>query len=424
MKKLTGILALLVFAGNIASAELLKDFKHDGKVTVNGYTTKNNNVFDSKKKQTTSDVDTRVELNMGFSVTQDVDAVVSAVKCNRQYNGASENIDGITAAVTFEQAYLNLKGVLGVDHKIGRQYYGDAGSIVLYYGPTPWPYANGIAGNGLGKSGLDGWTGWYKNDKLAVHAISAKQANSVAMPNTDTDLVGVAGRYDLMELLNVGAYFYEQKMYGNATTADNTLDIAGVKGDGKFSPLNLSYYGEMAKNYGHKAAGVNYTGTAFIAGGKMEMDLIGKWTFMGEFASGTGDKTSVKKDEGFADISADYRPGVIWGGIRLNSGLTNLTTWNLGANWNTPMFEKLTLGGKLYHFGYNQKVTSAGNQTTSTIGNELDLTANWQHNENVGLMAYYGAFVPTSKYTKYACNSATAKDDMVTALGLALNVKF
>ena len=431
MKKLIGILALLALV-NTANAELLKNFKYDGKITVDAYSAKNTADFYSKKGDTASDANTRVELNAGFDLTEDVNAAVSAVKCDRQYGNNSQTVAGGTIdAFTFEQAYLNLKGVLGIDHKIGRQYYGSEGDLVIYYGPRNFPYAyNATPANALSVSGLDGWTGWYKNDKLTVHGLVAKQKQGAASrPDVgDIDVSGVVGKYDLMEMLNIGAYAYEYKNYNNsanAATADQTLDIAGVKADGRLSQLNLNYYGEIAKNYGHKAAGVNYTGTGFLVGAKMNLDLIGKWTFMGEFASGTGDKASLKKDEGFTTLNSDYRPGVIFSGIFGNSGLNNLTTWNLGATWNTPMFEKLTLGGKLLHYGYSEKVTSTVNaQTTDTIGNELDLTAAWQHSENVGLMAYYGAFLPTSKYTKYALDNAAAKDDMATVLGAALNVKF
>jgi len=442
MKKLIGILALLALV-NTANAELLKNFKWDGKIEVNAATTMNTLDANSKAKDTTSDVDARVQLNAGFDLTEDVNAVVSAVKCNRQYGDASQTAAGATIdAFTFEQAYLNLKGVLGIDHKVGRQYYGDEGSIVIYYGPRGWPYSRTNAGaaltapgNPLSVSGVDGWTGWYKNDKLAIHAIVAKIANSnnpaaaaARTADTDTNLAGVVGKYDLMEILNLGAYIYEQKM-AKASDADSTLDVVGVKGNGKF--MGFDYYGEVAKNYGAYHTGTStqtYTGTAFIVGAKYGLDLIGKWTFMGEMGVGSGDKASVKKNETFTGVNTDYRPGIVFGGVEGNNGLGNLTTWNLGANWNTPMFEKLTLGGKLYHFSYTEKVskTIAGPTTftTDTIGNELDLTASWQHSENVNLTGYYGAFMPTGKYTKYVLGSATAKNDMATVFGAALNVKF
>lgn len=427
MKKLIAIFALLALA-NTANAELLKNFKWDGKIVVNAAATNNASDANSDLKDKTSDASAGVFLNASFDVTDDVEAIVSAVKSNRQYGKGSETVAAGTAdGFTIEQAHLNLKGVLGIDHKIGRQYYGNEGDLVVYYGPRGWPYKYVANANPFSTSGIDAWTAWYKNDKLSVHALSAKLVNNDQnnnQPDNDTNLVGVSAKYELMALLNIGAYFYENNTSSATAASETTLDVVGVKADGKFEQLNLSYYGELVKNYGRKAAGVNYTGTAFLVGAKMDMDLIGKWTFMGEMGVGSGDKTSAAKDEKFTEIASDYRPGAVFSGVNGMTGLGNLTTWNLGAKWNTPMFEKLTLGGKLYHFSYTEKVISGGGFETDTIGNELDLTANWQHNESVGLMAYYGAFIPTGKYTKYAQNSATAQDDMATVIGATLNVKF
>ncbi|MDD2803936.1 MAG: alginate export family protein [Elusimicrobiales bacterium] len=442
MKKVIAMLALVALVGNVANAELLKDFKYDGKIIVNGYATSNDQDEDSDAADKTSDVDSFVILNAGFNLTDDVDAVVSAVKCNQQYGRvAGESVAAGTADGFFmEQAYLNLKGVLGIDHKIGRQYYGEEGDLIVRYGTSMSNFdttAGVLAVNQFtGAIGVDGWTGWYAKDKLTIHAITAKNAaNSVANPNTDQDLVGVVGGYDLMEPLKISAFIYEQKNYQDAAnvagakTADKMLDIVGVKGTGKF--MGFDYYGILAKNYGHDHNNdQNYTGTGFLAGAKYDIELVGKWIFMGEMARGSGDKTSVSKNEQFMEIASDYRPSLIWNGVKGNAGIGNLTAWNLGAMWNTPMFEKLTLGGKLYHFGMTEKVASAGAgstalpQETDTIGNELDLCAMWKHNENVTLKAYYAAFMPDSKYAKYAADEATAKDDMTTLVGAALSVKF
>jgi hypothetical protein len=439
MKKVIGILALLVFAGNIASAELLKNFKYDGKIEVNAYTTNNENDTNSDAKDKTSDVDVRVQLNASFDLTDDVDAVVSAVKCNRQYgNAAGESVAAGTADGFFmEQAYLNLKGVLGLDHKIGRQYYGNAGDLVVYYGPSIslWDTTAGIGSNQLGMIGLDAWTGWYKNDNLDLHAITAKVADGASQPDVDTDLIGVSARYGLMEVLNPSAYIYEQKMTKAAGTADLTMDVIGVKADGKI--LGFTYKGELAKNYGRQGVGKNYTGTAFLANASYELDVLGKWTFSGEMGIGSGDDKTYAADKDintFTEIMSDYRPGFIWGGVSGTEGLGNLTTWNLGATWNPEMIEKLTLGGRLYHFSPTvTKInsTAAGAAKTDigydTYGNEFDLCANWQHNENVSLKGYYAMMKGDDDFLDMnddAINNNSNKDDIVTALGVALTVKF
>lgn len=419
MKKTIAMLALLGLLGNTASAELLKNFKYDGKIVINAAATNNVSDANSDAKDTTSDVSPRVEINAGFDLNDDVNAIVSAVKCDRQWNAAGQKVAaGTIDSFQMEQAYLNLKGVLGFDHKVGRQYYGNEGDLVVYYGPKNMPYAYNVA-TPLSVTGLDAYTGWYKTGKLDIHGILAKVANVnvAATPDADTDLVGVSAKYDLMDAVKVGAYVYEQKVYAIAA-ADKTTDVVGVKANGKF--MGFDYYAEIAKNYGHKAAGVTYTGSALLANVKYDLEVMGKWNFMGEFASGTGDKASASKDEGFTTLNSDYRPGIIFGGVSNNSGLNNLTTWNIGAKWNPSMAEKLTLTGKFHNFATSEKVTVGAN-SYEAYGNELDITANWQHSENVGLLAYYGAYMVDSDFAKATLGG---KDDMASTLGLAMTLKF
>lgn len=442
MKKVIAMLALVALTGNIASAELLKNFKYDGKIIVNAINANNSIDMDSDAKDKLSDVDTYVELNAGFNLAEDVDATVTAIKANRQHGDNAETVaNGTIDQFKFEQAYLNLKGILGIDHKVGRQFYGTEGDLVIYAGPKSMMMdLGGAPGNALSATGIDAWTGWYKNEKLAIHAIVAKLENDnnddgVAAPNTariadtDSDLTGIVAKYDLMEVLNLGAYVYENKE-NQAAAPSLTTDVVGLKANGKI--LGFDYKAELAKNYGRQAAGKNYTGTAFLASAKYDITMAGKWTFMGEFGMGSGDDKTYAADKDvneFTSLATDYRPGIIWGGVFANSdGLADLTTWNLGAKWNTPMFEKLTLGGKLYYFAPTvTKVnsTAAGAAKTDigydAFGSELDLCANWQHSENVGLKAYYAMFMVDSDF---ADTMLAGKDDMATAMGVAVSVKF
>ncbi|HNT97713.1 MAG TPA: hypothetical protein PKK31_05540, partial [Elusimicrobiales bacterium] len=160
MKKLIAMLALLAFAGNIASAELLKNFKYDGKLEVHGYSL-NNADYNKNAQDKRGETETRVQINAGFDLNDDADAVVSLVKNNREYDENGEDVNTVQNNLFFEQAYVNLKGVFGLDHKVGRQYYGEAGDLVIYYGPRTWPYTRLMTAL---TPAIDAWTGWYKND--------------------------------------------------------------------------------------------------------------------------------------------------------------------------------------------------------------------------------------------------------------------
>ncbi len=428
MKKLIAMLALLAFTGNIASAELLKNFKYDGVIDVNAYSSKNNTDADDDLDDTTSDVDTRLQVNMAFDLNDDVDAVVSLVKENRKYGdtgtATGESVDNLTLNTIFEQAYLNLKGVFGLDHKLGRQYYGEQGDLVVYYGPQGWPYVPTAA-----VTALDSWTGWYKNDKWTIHAVAGKAVNDttpIAVPEADTDLTGIVAKYMLNDDLSLGAYYYNNKTY--AAASDTVLKVAGVKAMGKLAGFN--YYGEYAKNMGQNGATAKYEGMALLAKADYGMDIAGKLTFMGEFAMGSGDDNSTDtKTEQFVAVNSDYRPGVFWGGFNANNGVSGnptdtasgLTTWNIGAKWMPEFEEKLSLSAKYVFLAPTEDKLDGASIGYDEIGTELDLCASWQHSENVKIKAYYAYFMPEKNYSVASGNT---KDDPAHVLGAALNVKF
>lgn len=446
MKKLIAILALIALTGNIASAELLKNFKYDGKIEVNTYQVRNMDYSDAAKDKE-NDTNTRVQLNAGFDLNDDVDAVVSAVKSNRQYGNAAagastaEHANTVLNNFFFEQAYLNLKGVLGMDHKLGRQYYGNEGDLMIYYGPQGMPYNYGtFATNGLGVVGLDGWSSGYSWDNLHMGFLLATDENDTGTaPDADKDIFGVTAKYDMSDDMKLGGYVYQYTSQANDVAGPNdVLRAIGVKANGMFS--GFKYHAELAKNMGTNNRNVynlggktsnDYTGMGFLANASYEMDMSGKLVLMGEFASGSGDdNTAATDDESsiFYAINSDYRPGIIWGGNFISgaqggAGISNLTTWNVGAMWTPESQEKLTLKAKLYSFA----PTEDTGLTYDAYGTEFDLCANWQHSENVGVKAYYAMFMPDKEYVDIrndATNDGDGTDDILSVIGAAFNVKF
>lgn len=440
MKKVIGMLAVVAFASSMASAELLKNFKYNGSIEVNMRDI-NNGDFNKKLYDNSDNTRTRVMIGANFDLADDVSAQVTAVKNARNYGNASQSVSGGTIdTFFFEEAYLNLKGVLSLDHKVGRQYYGNPGDLVIYFGPSMQPYMNTLP-----VSGLDGWTGWYGKDKLSVHGIMAKRgkANSVIL-GTDQDIRGIVGKYDLMEEAKIGAFLYEFKT--NKTAAVGPADILkvyGVKANGKF--MGFGYNAEMDFNGGRNNTGVvatgyagatpnnKYSGSAFLANVDYGYDFMGKWKFMGEYLMTSGEKNTGtaptdKKVKAFMAVNTDYRPGLVIGAETGVPSADNTTVWNLGATYTPEKLEKLTGAAKLYHFAYTEKQTSANTlHTATTIGDELDLSATWTHSPAVSLMASYGVFSPNKKWLKQMINATATqvvKTDAWTRMGLDLMVKF
>ncbi|HCE98374.1 MAG: hypothetical protein A2X34_01990 [Elusimicrobia bacterium GWC2_51_8] len=437
MNKVIGMLAVVAFASSMASAELLKNFKADGSVEAVGVVVQNRADFDKKAADKFGDVKNRVIVNATFDLNEDVNAVVTAVKCDRSYGQPSQTVAGGTAdSFTFEQAYLNLKNVIGLNHKVGRQFYGNDGDIVLYYGPANW-YTRG-----LGVSTLDAWTATWNKNKLTVNGLTAKVSETAAPAigtvgalNDDKDLYGLTASYDYSDVVKPAAYFYQ---YRDNTVASkpNNLEVFGLKANGKYS--GLEYGLEYAMNMGTNqnltpTTNMDYKGSALkvnAAYGGLEM--AGKLGFTGEFAMGSGDKkTTDKTDKSFQDIAANYRPGLIAGGIGVNNGavvltvtdLNDLTTWNLGANWTPSMAEKLNIEAKYYSYSPTETKVDGVKLGYTTYGTEFDLCANWKHSESVGLKAYYATLAFNKKFVE-TMNGVGAKKDAVSLLGIAMNVKF
>lgn len=410
MKKVIGILAVVAFAANMASAELLKNAKYSGSLEVKSVTL-NNTTFDADAKMNHSETAPRVTVGVNFDLNDDVNAQITAVKFDNQYGKvatAGQTIDNVTASVMFSEAYVNLKNLFGINHRLGRQYYGNAGDMVIYYGPS----TNEVSAFSV--SALDAWYGEWKQDKWTVSALMGKVTENSVTQMTDKDVYGVTAAYDYSEIVKPAVYVYQLDDRTAGINLGNKPNVAGVKVNGKYQ--GVGYGAEFAMNSGDFASGAtreDYTGTALKANVDytLEAKEAGKFAFMGEFVTASGDKGTTVKNEGFTAINSNYVPGLVFGGVRGNVGVTNLTTFNVGVNWTPKQLEKLTLGAKYYSLAYTEKVG-----TVDTIGNELDFTAMWKHSDNVGARATYAMLTPDSKYS--------AVTDAETLMGLDLVVKF
>jgi|GEM_PF-1252054 len=449
MRKITVAAAFLAFASCPAGAELLKNFKYDGKIEVHAYKSSNQDwaadVFDG----TYSDVDTRLQINASFDLNEDAEAVVSVVKNDRQYDstGGSQSLDTISKALFFEQAHVLLRGVMGLDHRIGRQYYGDEGSIVMYYGPTSWPYEilmpvvalDGYtamySSGGQSRNERKKWSSRYRSRselEFSIHALLAKENNFNNTPDEDRDISGIRARCEFPENVKLSAYFYQRK-YQTGTSVrgpDDRLQAAGMALDGAI--VGFEYSAEAVRNLGRAnrlriptadlTAGETrgkYTGYAFKSALKYEFESAARWNVSGEYAFGTGDNSIDRKVSSYQAVRSDYRPTIIRG-YDSADGLTNLKVLSVGGGC-SPM-EKLDLKARLVKLDYQKEVKS-GTRASKTIGNEMNFTAAWNHNRSIALKGYYALFNPTSKYAKLI-GGTLAENDSETLFGGVLSVKF
>ena len=422
MKKILSMVAAVAILSSVASAELLKNFKHTGSLEVNAYNV-NNADFNKNIDDKYGDVDTRLMLDMSFDLNDDASAVVSVVKNNRQWGTAQEDANTIQTNLVFEQAYLNLKGVMGMDHKLGRQYYGKEGDMVIYFGPQRWPYMPVMP-----VSALDAWVGTYKYNDWTFTGLLGKIPDIITDDATGTDATGTMEENLSMgknlsgidvktkiDRFDLNAYYYNYSDNDNTTVG--RLGVAGLRANWEcmfLKDLNLRL--EYDKNFGSDKSYAQYKGYAYKLNADYKMDLAGKMGFMAEYTYMSGQDTSTD-NKVYTPINIDYRPGIIANGYGVNSAYvtavgTGYKGMHFGANWTPSAMEKLNIAATYY----NMKVAEKNTGMKDTLGNEIDLVATWKHSDNVSVKGYYAMFKPEKD------NSGT--DDAQTALGAAFVLKF
>jgi hypothetical protein len=423
MKKILAMVTAVVVVSSFASAQLLKNFKLDGSLLeVNAYNL-NNADFDKNQPDKTGDVDTRLILNMSFDLNDDANAVVTLVKNNRQWGTKSETInenttmvtDGILNNLYVEQAYINLKGVLGMDHKLGRQFYGNPGDLVIYYGPKMWPYQQGNVGD---VNAIDAFVPMYSYKDWAFTGIIGKEKRNAS--NLGTNLSGIDIKKKI-DRFNLNAYYY-YKVDNTAVPASNKLGLYGFRANWEcryLEGLNLGL------EYDHNAGSDNiynkYKGYAYKVNAGYTTDKVaGKLGLNAEYVYLSGDNNLSDTDnKTYTSIADDYRPGIIYGGFGLDTTYvtpigTGAKVFKAGANWTPEKLNKLNLA-----FDYiNAKVAEKNLGMKDTIGSEYDIVATWNHSDKISLKGYYAMFKPEKD------NVSGQTDDMYTAVGGAFVIKF
>ncbi|MDD5658138.1 MAG: hypothetical protein PHF00_12885 [Elusimicrobia bacterium] len=452
MKKLLGLvaaLALLVSVGT-ANAEVLKNFKFGGSVEMNAASARFTNTFKkSTNGQTINDRvgtgQTRIMLNMDWDLLDDVHSKITLRKNNRVYGNASERIsggaNGVEENVWLDQGYFKIDKVFGaVDMTFGRQFYGEPGDLIAYYGPKYNQY-------GMTVTAIDGARFDWSGEKAYATAV-------VFEPTANGDALGVSanGKVDIRgfiagnkghENIDAKVYVWNQVTHGINTvgvpagtyTQNRNLWVPGFKVKAKFGGLYGSL--EAALNMGEdRQNSGGFKGKAILAnvGMKADVEQIGTFNPWAEFAygSGNGNAANLKHNMDFTPIASDYRPGAIYGRFDLGSalplaggvatqtnpaanGLTNRIIWGAGVKATPKAQEKLTAGLNFYDFNIQNLGPGTGvNAGNRHIGSEVDVTAEWKHSENVSLKGTVGNFQPggylrnSIEHVGYAANGAPA----------------
>ncbi len=437
MKKLLGstlALAMLFPAG--ANAELLKNFKMSGSLEVDAVDATNVKDFNTAKNDNIGTVQTRLMVKADWDLLDDVHAHVSLDKNDRTYGGTaagntaggtSQNLNGVQNTVWVDESYVKIDKLFGaIDTTVGRQFYGEPGDMVIYYGPKYQLY-------GMPITALDGGRFDWNAEKAGVTLLASKVTGS-ALGVADTgnvDLYGADVHVKPMDNVSGAAYVYDRTTINSGTPTgggvigNDYLYVAGLKG--KVTLGGAWAKAEFAKDFGSNrtvgAAGYtftgNYTGWAgkIDLGYKADVSNVGALTGWAQGGIGSGGATPNRN---FQAIAGDYRPGSIWGRFATgastvlgggsandSASLSDLVVVGAGIKATPSALPKLTAGLSWWNFRAQNEtayhVASAANtQGNVALGNEYDLDLTWAHSENVTVSAGVGDFQPNRAITVQA----------------------
>lgn len=454
MRKLLAVFAALGMAGSAFSGDLLglKNLSVDGSIEYLGKQANNQTDADDGNEDSTGDTASRVRLGLNAMVTEGVNARIEVVRSPdwagdpTMFGDDTESVDDELDNFEVLNAYLELDNILGLDKaKIGRQYVGRPGDLIAYFGPFNDDY--------LFVTSLSSLVLSKKVGPVDVNAVLAK-ANDDDFVAFDTDNGDGSGDQNINwitassdELIKVeGATFpleigLYQWLDQNTDNADDneTLNIYDLRAGANLLDNALKLSLQYAMNAGQDNNGgtpVDYKGNALVFKAAYDNEENG-WGAKALYANASGDDDLADdSDDAFHSISSDFRYGQILsndtnfadtyglgtvtgyslsGGLDTGSQGPGLNIIGLGGNYNLPILDKkYTVYADYFMAKFNE--TGAG---PDDIGNELDLTVKYVHNDNVSVKAGYAMLMPGE-----ALNGMGSPDDDITKLWAKLMVKW
>lgn len=478
MKKLLGsaLTLALVFPSGPASAELLKNLKVMGGVDLQ--TNYARNVLDFRTNQTAgsgagalsglasndriSNVHTRTWLGLGWDLLDDVHAKVTLRKNDRSWGntssgggaqgpGGSQVLNsgdpgGVLGNLFVNEANMKIDKLMGhIDATIGRQFWGEPGDLIAFWGPKNTYGLTVTAIDALGISA--------SNDMMDVSAIAGKtvgtavggnaaapcvdlngdgdcvDAGEAAATTRDTDVAGVDLGWKMLPV-KVHTFVWNRILRGNgamgqpptatlaaavASGLNDNLWLYGVKlkAEGMGGWVNATVAANSGSNRsatgtvpatGVAANSANYSGKGLLLdmGYKMDVADVGGFTPWATWGWGSGrHDTTSNHNENFTTISSDFRPGVIYGrfstagvaGGILGSGVGAGATYDGAGGLATPgLTNRIIWGGGL-------KFNCARTQKMSLGLSYWDF--NYQRATQAGLASSAGVGNPVAKGNRH-----------------------
>ena len=365
MKKLLGLFLVLTMAWP-ASAAIVDNVDAIGEIEVIGA---NNNAQMSNANGAAS----RVMAGLSAELTEDVRANVQFVY-NTPWNGNSQGRvissetagdEGYLQDIYLAEANMVLSNLMDrFELTLGRQFYGDEDSALLYFGPRHG-YMAALASP---VTSLDAAKLTYADDVKALTLIAGKTQNLMeAEAVRDADFYGIDFRMNLTDMVKAQVYGYT---YRNNDWQDEYQGFYGAKLS--MMPQAGALSVEYARGHNGDRLIKESGDTPYLvrAEGALHMDAFTP-------------RAAFLYQKGVVSEYGAYAPGLVYGktyfGEDLYNALDGKRIFNVGMDYN---WDKWTFA--LDGFAFQER---SGKDTATW---EADLTATYQHNENVGLFAGIG----------------------------------
>ena len=356
MKKLLGLFLVLTMAWP-TSAAIVDNVDAIGEIEVIGA---NNNA----QKIDANGAASRVMAGLSAELTEDVRANVQFVY-KTPWDGADEgrSLNTYQDEIYLAEANMVLSNLMDrFELTLGRQFYGDEDSALLYFGPRH----GYMAALSIPVTSLDAAKLTYADDVKALTLIAGKTQNSLETAK-EADFYGADFRMNLTDTIKAQVYGYT---YKNNVWNDEFQGFYGAKLSMMPEAGALSV--EYARGHNGSRLIKESSDTPYLvrAEGALHMDAFTP-------------RAAFIYQKGVVSEYGAYAPGLVYGktyfGDTLYNALNGKRIFNVGMDYN---WDKWTFA--VDGFAFQER---SGKDAATW---EADLTATYQHNENVGLFAGIG----------------------------------
>ncbi len=424
MKKLVSLLAAVVLFPAAANANILDNVKLTGEIQTIASTVKNNDTMTHSDGWTydfyNRGARTQALAGLSFDLQKNVTAnllfqYVYAWGDNNYTNQGFSNADGVKLAIA-NLAFSDLFDALDVT--VGRQFYGEDGSAIIYFGPRNY----NAEGSGYA-SALDAVTVRYNGEGKTLTLLAGKAAdvyNTFRLPSkgdSHANILGADVKLDVTDALTANVYGYDLSnvVFWDYRSSPPTMDSLGESNHVAVYGGKLGWTADTFRagvEYARNFVGNHYFKEKESSPYMIKADIaadINAITARGTFLYAKSVKeyhneTGIDTPHPFIQMG-NYAPGLLIG-HRLSFGVTD-SVFNYGTD-----------GVRMFNIGFDYKPTDKwtvsldgfsfqgrGADHSATL--EADLTAKYAHNEYVEFFGGVG----------YAKNGGDEMDTAWTATG-------